>query len=320
MSQTELESRYRVSGMDCPSCAAKIDAAVKGIKGVEEVSVSVAAGSLKVGHAVGFSEERLMRRVRKLGYGIEHLPEGPGQGGAESPSAAINAVCRAVANPMVTTGTATITAMTPPRQRLRFMGARRIPHRVRAGHGGAHRRCGWRPAAGSPCSPLTRSARSGRRPKAPALVAALAVGLVPVARRAFMAARFGSALLHRDADDCGSRGRRRARRGVGSRHRRPALPRGRDAGGRRRRARPKGHRGARGAGPEDRAVGTGGRRAGSSGGHPAAGRCRAGQARRPAIGRRRGQRRCEFRRRVPPSPERACRRTRPWGTGCSRGR
>ncbi len=35
-----LESRYRVSGMDCAACAAKIDRAVRRIEGVTDVSVS----------------------------------------------------------------------------------------------------------------------------------------------------------------------------------------------------------------------------------------------------------------------------------------
>ena len=36
-------ARYRVTGMDCPSCAAKIEKAARGVGGVEEVKVSIAS-------------------------------------------------------------------------------------------------------------------------------------------------------------------------------------------------------------------------------------------------------------------------------------
>lgn len=45
------ESRYRVEGMDCASCAAKIDTAVRRVVGVEGVSVSVSAATMTVRHA-----------------------------------------------------------------------------------------------------------------------------------------------------------------------------------------------------------------------------------------------------------------------------
>ncbi|TJV62423.1 MAG: heavy-metal-associated domain-containing protein [Mesorhizobium sp.] len=39
------QTRYRISGMDCASCASKIDTAVRRMDGVADVSVSVTAGS-----------------------------------------------------------------------------------------------------------------------------------------------------------------------------------------------------------------------------------------------------------------------------------
>lgn len=42
------ELRYQVEGMDCPSCAGKVERAVSGIPGVLEVSVNYSAASLKV--------------------------------------------------------------------------------------------------------------------------------------------------------------------------------------------------------------------------------------------------------------------------------
>ena len=37
-----MEARYRVTGMDCPSCAAKIENAARKMEGVGEVKVSIA--------------------------------------------------------------------------------------------------------------------------------------------------------------------------------------------------------------------------------------------------------------------------------------
>ncbi len=64
------QTRYRVSGMDCASCAAKIDTAVRRIEGVEDVSVSVAGGSLTVTHSGALPKDAVARQVSKLGYGV----------------------------------------------------------------------------------------------------------------------------------------------------------------------------------------------------------------------------------------------------------
>jgi Cd2+/Zn2+-exporting ATPase len=64
------QSRYRVSGMDCASCAAKIETAVRRIEGVEDVSVSVAGGSLTVTHSDVVPKDAIVRQVSRLGYGV----------------------------------------------------------------------------------------------------------------------------------------------------------------------------------------------------------------------------------------------------------
>ena len=38
-----VTARYRITGMDCPSCAAKIEKATRAVGGVEEVKVSLAS-------------------------------------------------------------------------------------------------------------------------------------------------------------------------------------------------------------------------------------------------------------------------------------
>ena len=69
------EERYRIGGMDCAACAAKIDTAVRRIDGVVAVSVSVAAGTMTVarrGDAV--IEEIVTRDVAALGYRARRIP------------------------------------------------------------------------------------------------------------------------------------------------------------------------------------------------------------------------------------------------------
>ncbi|WP_326970242.1 heavy-metal-associated domain-containing protein [Brevundimonas diminuta] len=62
-----LESRYRVTGMDCASCGSKVDAAVRKLPGVTDVAVAVSSGVLKVQHGADFAGEGVLRQVRNLG-------------------------------------------------------------------------------------------------------------------------------------------------------------------------------------------------------------------------------------------------------------
>ena len=69
-----IQDRYRITGMDCASCAQKIDTAVRRIEGVEDVSVSVSAGTMTVRR--GEADDRadpIQKIVTKLGYGIAPL-------------------------------------------------------------------------------------------------------------------------------------------------------------------------------------------------------------------------------------------------------
>ncbi len=68
------ETRYRVDGMDCASCAAKIDTAVRRVAGVEDVTVSVTVGTLTVLHADGGDVgPAIVKKVGSLGYGLAPL-------------------------------------------------------------------------------------------------------------------------------------------------------------------------------------------------------------------------------------------------------
>ncbi|MBB5574212.1 MULTISPECIES: heavy metal translocating P-type ATPase [Rhizobium] len=67
------EARYRVSGMDCASCAAKIDTAVRRMPGVEDVSVSVTAGTMTVRHDETSNLAAIEKKVAGLGYSLAPL-------------------------------------------------------------------------------------------------------------------------------------------------------------------------------------------------------------------------------------------------------
>ena len=72
MSAEETSTRFRVEGMDCASCASKIDTAVRRLPGVAEVSVSVVAGTMTVGHR-GADLDQVQQKVSDLGYRIAPL-------------------------------------------------------------------------------------------------------------------------------------------------------------------------------------------------------------------------------------------------------
>ncbi len=83
VSSTGLRTRYRVSGMDCASCAAKIDTALRRTPGVAEVNVSVPAGTVTVAHDDTVMPATLAKRIATLGYKV--TGHGPADGQASAP-------------------------------------------------------------------------------------------------------------------------------------------------------------------------------------------------------------------------------------------
>lgn len=67
------QARYKVGGMDCASCATKIDTAVRRMPGVEDVSVSVAAGTMTVSHDETSDLGAIEKKVTGLGYSLRAL-------------------------------------------------------------------------------------------------------------------------------------------------------------------------------------------------------------------------------------------------------
>ncbi|WP_296707254.1 heavy metal translocating P-type ATPase [Rhodoblastus sp.] len=73
MTETTTQTRYRVEGMDCASCARKIDTAVRRMPGVIEVSVSATAGTMVVHHDANSDLAAIEKQVTGLGYGVAPL-------------------------------------------------------------------------------------------------------------------------------------------------------------------------------------------------------------------------------------------------------
>jgi len=68
-----ITTRFRVHGMDCASCAAKIVEAARRVPGVADVSVSVAAGTMQLVHNGETDLDFMSRRVGQLGYTVSAL-------------------------------------------------------------------------------------------------------------------------------------------------------------------------------------------------------------------------------------------------------
>ncbi|WP_341643322.1 heavy metal translocating P-type ATPase [Thauera sp. SDU_THAU2] len=75
------QTRFRVGGMDCASCAGKIDRAVRRMPGVSDVSVSVTAGTMLVRHDETSDLDAIGRQVAGLGYAVS--PGGASSGAAD---------------------------------------------------------------------------------------------------------------------------------------------------------------------------------------------------------------------------------------------
>ena len=74
---TELDSptRYRVSGMDCPSCAAKVEKAVRSV-GIDDFRVSIASQILSLRSADPKSElPQVEHAVTQIGYRLDRITD-----------------------------------------------------------------------------------------------------------------------------------------------------------------------------------------------------------------------------------------------------
>ena len=83
-------SRWRVEGMDCASCATKIENAVRRLPGITDVAVSVTGGSVTVTRdSSGVGEETIRNQISNLGYRVigaepaQNHSQGKGKGASE---------------------------------------------------------------------------------------------------------------------------------------------------------------------------------------------------------------------------------------------
>ena len=70
-----VKSRYRIEGMDCSACATKIETAARRMGGVAQVSVSLPGRSMVVDHTEQTDLGELVKRVEGLGYRVSPLVE-----------------------------------------------------------------------------------------------------------------------------------------------------------------------------------------------------------------------------------------------------
>ncbi len=92
MNAPSMQSRFRVTGMDCASCAMKIDAVARRAAGVEDIAVSVTAGTMTVHHGPGTDLAALRKTIAGLGYGVQPL-ERPASGAAPAAAVCAQASC-----------------------------------------------------------------------------------------------------------------------------------------------------------------------------------------------------------------------------------
>jgi Cd2+/Zn2+-exporting ATPase len=70
MAEHAQKTRFRVEGMDCAGCASKIERVAKRIPGVTDVIVSATAGTMVVEHDTGADLAEMAKKISGLGYGL----------------------------------------------------------------------------------------------------------------------------------------------------------------------------------------------------------------------------------------------------------
>lgn len=185
---SRLQSRFRVSGMDCASCAAKIEKAARRHEGIEDASISVAAGTLTLDHSETTDIESFSRQLKRLGYGLTPLP----RSAASSPVAPAGG--EETANQSCCSAHAA--------DHLHEHGPAHARAHQHGGHGHHHAPVNgpwWRNPKGRQtlAAGLGLAAAYGISFALPdlapyAFTAAMLTGLIPIARRAMMAALAGT--------------------------------------------------------------------------------------------------------------------------------
>jgi len=80
MHAVDQKLKYRIGGMDCAACVTKIENAVGRLPGVTDVGVSLAAGTMTIVPGEGMAPVAVERQVKALGYSIAAVDD-PGTEG-----------------------------------------------------------------------------------------------------------------------------------------------------------------------------------------------------------------------------------------------
>jgi Cd2+/Zn2+-exporting ATPase len=86
MADAQGSKRYRVEGMDCAGCATKIDAAVRRLPGITDVAVSATTGNMTVKYDDEENLQAVEKTVTRLGYRVA-AKDGPSAASAQLPPA-----------------------------------------------------------------------------------------------------------------------------------------------------------------------------------------------------------------------------------------
>ena len=76
--------KYKVTGMSCAACSARVEKAVKAVGGVTSCEVNLLTGDMRVEGGV---REDVVSAVRAAGYGIAEASEGGKSGKSREKSA-----------------------------------------------------------------------------------------------------------------------------------------------------------------------------------------------------------------------------------------
>lgn len=191
MATAANQTRYRVEGMDCPSCAEKIDTALRRVPGVEDVSVSVMAGTMTLSHTDESDLAVVEKKVRGLGFEITPLA-------AKRPTIAPGADASEGGNDTDVSNEAQEGGQALGHPKHGDVHEDAVAGLHAQGHGSTRGRW-WTSTKGllTIASGLALVAAYGVGKAVPGIEVwafdiAMLVGLVPIARRAIVAARYGT--------------------------------------------------------------------------------------------------------------------------------
>lgn len=65
----KINEKYTISGMSCAACSARVEKAVKNLKGIKEVNVNLLTNSMLVSYDESLTSQQIIEAVVKAGYG-----------------------------------------------------------------------------------------------------------------------------------------------------------------------------------------------------------------------------------------------------------